>query len=236
MITILFLIPECILILYTKLITALTKLESVFFDHFDYQKLWKTVALMVCFSSFNFNRQTYGIFIVSMPSLIWHKKNSVLVFVSFLLMLVGSLLKIVIGRSPVYFMVLMLLSYNHFYVTNCPNNLCLIDQQSIFLIKTSILVFTLATGCLMRSGNMIKLTFTPKGSSNSGNMNIFPFLLICLLSFNFLIKQKNYRRLRIILTSIGFYCAFFINLQSHKICWNLVSLFYTWHHRNNKWI
>ena len=149
-----------------------------------------------------------------MPNL-WHiyslyalfnlaQKNSVIVFVSFLLMLVGSLLMIVIGRSPVYFIVLMLIAYNHFYVTNCPNNLCLIDQQSIFLIKTSILVFTLAIGCLMRSGNIIKLTFTPKGRSNSGNMNIFPFLLTCLLSFNFLIKQKNYPRLKVILISIGF--------------------------------
>ena len=69
-------IPECILTLYTELITVLFKLRNVFFDNFDYQKLWKTIALMVCFNSFNFSRQIYRIFIVSISSLIWLKKNS----------------------------------------------------------------------------------------------------------------------------------------------------------------
>ena len=50
-------ITECILTLYTEHITALVKLTNVFFDNFDYQKLWKTVALMVCFNSFNSSRK-----------------------------------------------------------------------------------------------------------------------------------------------------------------------------------
>ena len=36
-------IPECILTLYTDLITVLFKLRNVFFDNFDCQKLWKTI-------------------------------------------------------------------------------------------------------------------------------------------------------------------------------------------------
>ena len=38
-----------------------------------------------------------------------------------------SLLKIVITRSPVYVIVLMLILYYHFYVTNYTNNLCSVD-------------------------------------------------------------------------------------------------------------
>ena len=106
-------ISECILKLYTEFITVLVKLKSGFFDSFDYQKLWKTVTLMVCFNSFNFNRLIYRIFMVSMFSLIWLKKISVL-FISFLLMLIcflkkflrlvkQNLLKIIIAWSPVYF-------------------------------------------------------------------------------------------------------------------------------------
>ena len=67
-------IPECILTLYTELITVLFKLRNVFFDNFDYLKLWKTIALMVCLNSFYFSGQTYRIFIVSISSLIWLKK------------------------------------------------------------------------------------------------------------------------------------------------------------------
>ena len=48
-------IAECILMLYTELITALFKLRNVFFDNFDCQKLWKTNALMECLNSFNFS-------------------------------------------------------------------------------------------------------------------------------------------------------------------------------------
>ena len=41
-------IPECILTIYTELIIVLVKLKNGFFDNFDYQNLWETVALMVC--------------------------------------------------------------------------------------------------------------------------------------------------------------------------------------------
>ena len=130
---------------------------------------------MVCFNSFNFSQQIYRIFIVSMFSLNRLKKIPVLLFNSSLLMLIdslktfwrfvkGNLLKIVIARSPGYFIVLMLISYNHFYVTNCTNTYVLLMfqflliaismvLQSIFLIKTLILVFTIAVDCVMMSGN-----------------------------------------------------------------------------------
>ena len=60
----------------------------------------------------------------------------------------------------------MLISYNHFCVTNCTNDLCPVDVsvspnsiingvQSIFFIKTSILVFTIPACCLMRLGNLV---------------------------------------------------------------------------------
>ena len=41
-------IPECILTVYTELIIVLVKLKNGFFDNFDYQNFWETVALMVC--------------------------------------------------------------------------------------------------------------------------------------------------------------------------------------------
>ena len=56
-------IPECILTLYTELITVLAKLKNVLIDNFDYENLWETVALMVCFNSFNFSQLMYSIFI-----------------------------------------------------------------------------------------------------------------------------------------------------------------------------
>ena len=126
-----------------ELITVLFKLWNVFFDNFDYQKLWKTIALMICFNSFNFSRQIYRIFIVSISSLIWLKKIPVLLFISSLLILIDSftkiwrfvkqnLLKIVIAWSPGYFIVLILISYNHFYVTNCTNTLCSVDVSVSF--------------------------------------------------------------------------------------------------------
>ena len=74
--------------------------------------------------------------------------------------------KIIIAWSPVYFIVLILILYYNFYATNC--NLFSVDvsvsvnsnitSQSIFLIKTSALVFTIAAGCLTRLGNIKKLT------------------------------------------------------------------------------
>ena len=52
-------IPECILTLYTELIIILVKPKNGFFDSFDYQNLWETVELMVCFNPFNFIRLIY---------------------------------------------------------------------------------------------------------------------------------------------------------------------------------
>ena len=77
--------------------------------------------------------------------------------------------------------------------------------QSIFLIKTSILVFTTAVDCVMMSGNIKKNNLlTPRGSRNSDNMNILSFVFIFLLFFNLLGKRKNDPHLKIIFTSIAF--------------------------------
>ena len=115
-----------------ELITVLFKLWNVFFDNFDYQKLWKTIALMICFNSFNFSRQIYRIFIVSISLLIWLKKILVILLISSLLMLIDSfkkfwrfvkrnILQIVIAWWQGYFILIMLISYNHFYVNNWTN-------------------------------------------------------------------------------------------------------------------
>ena len=136
-------IPECILTLCTELITVFLKLRNVFFDNFNYQKLWKFIALMVYFDSFIFSGQIYRIFIVSISSLICLKKIPALLFISSLLILIDSfkkfwrfvkrnLLKIVIAQSPGYFIVLMLISYNHYYVNNCTNTLCSVDVSVSF--------------------------------------------------------------------------------------------------------
>ena len=133
-----FVIPKCILTLYTDLITVLFKLINVFW-YFRLPKLWKTIALMECSNSFNFSRQIYRTFIVSIFSLFWLKKFLFFyLLVLFLLMLIDSfknfwrfvkrnLLKAVIARSPGYFIVLMLILYNHGYVTNCTNTLRSVD-------------------------------------------------------------------------------------------------------------
>ena len=182
---------------------------------------------MVCFNSFNFIRQIYRTFIVSKSCLIWLKKISVLLFISFLLMLIDSLKKfwrfvkqnlftIVIARSLVYFIVLMLISYNHFYVTNCTNTLCYVDisvsvesntnSHSINIFDKSFNFSFYNSSRLtheVRKYQKINL-LAPKGSSNSDNMNIQFFFFIFLHSFNILRKQKNDPCLKIIPTSIVF--------------------------------
>ena len=80
--------------------------------------------------------------------------------------------------------------------------------QSMFLIKTSILVFKIAAGFLMMLGN-IKNLLALKGSSYSDNMHILSSFFIFLLSCNFLRKQKNDPRLKIILISTSFLVCIF---------------------------
>ena len=78
--------------------------------------------------------------------------------------------------------------------------------RSIFLIKTYILVFTIAADWLSYGVKKYKKinSLAAKGSRNSDNMNILSFFFIFLLSFNLLRKRKNDPRLKIILTSIAF--------------------------------
>ena len=162
-----------------------------------------------------------------MFSLIWLKKILVLLFISFLLMLIDflkkfwrfvkqNLLKIVIARSPVYFIVLMLILYYHFYVISCTNNLCSVDVSvsvNSNINGPSINIFdknfnftfynSSRVSSEVRKYQKINL-LAPKSNSNSDYMNILPFFFIFLLSFNFLRKRKNDPRLKIILTSIAF--------------------------------
>ena len=94
--------------------------------------------------------------------------------------------------------------------------------QSIFLIKTSILVFRIASGCLMRS-KKYKINLLAKlTSSNFNTMNILSFFLV-FLHFNFFRKQKNDLRLKIIFTHIAFLACIlyrFSKPQSRLSCFN----------------
>ena len=105
-----------------------------------------------------------------------------------------NLLRIILARSPVYFIVLMLILYYHFYVTN----------YNLFSVDVSVSVNNNITGCSIlifdknfnfslynssrlsyevRKYKKINLS-SPKGSGNSDSMNIsssflyFWFLLI----------------------------------------------------------
>ena len=95
--------------------------------------------------------------------------------------------------------------------------------QSIFLIKTSILVFTIASGCLMWS-KKYKINLLAKLiSSNFDNMNILSFFFVFLHSFNFFRKQKNDLRLKIIFTHIAFLVCIlyrFSKPQNRLSCFN----------------
>ena len=100
-----------------------------------------------------------------------------------------------------FLIVFMLISYNHFYITNFTNftSYVLLMFQflliviSIFLIKTLVFNFSFENSSNwpyeVQKYQKINL-LSPKGSSKSGNMNIFSFLFISLLSFNFLGKRK----------------------------------------------
>ena len=146
-----------------------------------------------------------------MFSLIWLKKISVLLFVSFLLMLIDFLkkfwrfvkqnqLKIIIARSPVCFVVLMLILYYHFKVTNCTNNLCSVDVSvsvnsningpSINILdKNFNFSFYKSSRLSYEVRKYKKINFC--SSSNSDNMNILYFFsYFCFLLFFFEKTEK----------------------------------------------
>ena len=113
-----------------------------------------------------------------------------------------NLLKILIARSPGYFIILMLISYNHFYVTNYTNTSCFVDVS--VSVNSSIngpLINIFDKNINFSFYNSSRLSYVvrkyqqnnllgPKGSRDSDNMNILSFFFIFLLSFNFLRKQK----------------------------------------------
>ena len=127
-----------------------------------------------------------------------------------------NLLKVVIARSPGYFIVLMLISYSHFHVTNCSHTLCSVDvsvsvNSNINGPLINIFDKNFNFSCYSHSRlsydarkyQKINL-LAPRGNKNSGNMNILSFFFIFVLSFNLVRKWKNNPRLKIILTSIAF--------------------------------
>ena len=113
-----------------------------------------------------------------------------------------NLLKILIARSPGYFIILMLISYNHFYVTNYTNTSCFVDVS--VSVNSSIsrpLINIFDKNINFSFYNSSRLSYVvrkyqknnllgSKGSRDSDNMNILSFFFIFLLSFNFLRKQK----------------------------------------------
>ena len=163
------------------------------------------------------------------------QKIPVLLFISSLLILIDSfkkfwrfvkrnLLKIVIARSPGYFIVLMLISYNHFYVTNCTNTLCSVDVSvsvnsningpSINIFdKNFNFSFYNSSRLSYEARNLLAST----GRRNSDNMIILSFFFIFLFSFNLLRKRKNDPRLKIIISSIAFLvCIFYRFSKPHN--------------------
>ena len=113
-----------------------------------------------------------------------------------------NLLKILIARSPGYFIILMLISYNHFYVTNYTNTSCFVDVSvSVNSSISGPLINIFDKNINFSFYNSSRLSYVvrkyqqnnllgPKGSRDSDNMNILSFFFIFLLSFNFLRKQK----------------------------------------------
>ena len=113
-----------------------------------------------------------------------------------------NLLKILIARSPSYFIILMLISYNHFYVTNYTNTSCFVDVSvSVNSSISGPLINIFDKNINFSFYNSSRLSYVvrkyqknnllgSKGSRDSDNMNILSFFFIFLLSFNFLRKQK----------------------------------------------
>ena len=113
-----------------------------------------------------------------------------------------NLLKILIARLPGYFIILMLISYNHFYVTNYTNTSCFVDVSvSVNSSISGPLINIFDKNINFSFYNSSRLSYVvrkyqknnllgSKGSRDSDNMNILSFFFIFLLSFNFLRKQK----------------------------------------------
>ena len=156
---------------------------------------------MIFFNSFNFSRLIYMIFIISTFSLIEFKKISVLLFISFLLILIGFLkkfwrlakqsqLKVATAPLSCYFIVSMLISYNHFYASNCTNNFCSDDvlvSVNRNINDPSINIFDKNFDFSFYNSSRLSYEvmkyqkinmLTPKGSSNSHNLNTLSFLHI----------------------------------------------------------
>ena len=113
-----------------------------------------------------------------------------------------NLLKILIARSPGYFIILMLISYNHFYVTNYTNTSCFVDVSvsvnssisgpliNIFDKNINFSFYNSSRWSYVVRKYQKNNLLGSKGSRDSDNMNILSFFFIFLLSFNFLRKQK----------------------------------------------
>ena len=113
----------------------------------------------------------------------------------------SSVTRLVIARSRGCSIVLTLISYNHFYVTNCSNALCSVDVSvsansninghsiNVFDKNFNFSFYNSSRLSYVRKYQKINL-LAPKGSRNSDNMNILPFFFIILLSFKLSRKRK----------------------------------------------
>ena len=124
----------------------------------------------------------------------------------------------------------MLILYYHFYVTNCTNNLYSVDVSVSVSVNSNIngpsinifdKNFNFSFYSSSRSSYEVSKhqkinLLVPKGSSNSDNMNILPFIFVFLLSFNFLRIWKYDPCLQIILTSIALLVCILYRFSKHQ--------------------
>ena len=132
--------------------------------------------------------------------------------------------------TPVYFIVLMLIWHNYFYLTNCTNNLCSVDvsvSDNRNINGPSINIFDKNFNLSFYNSSRLRYEFriyqkinllVPKGSSNSENMNILSFFFKLMLSFNFLRKRKNDPHLWTINANIVFLVCILYRFSKSQTC------------------
>ena len=111
--------------------------------------------------------------------------------------------KLIIARSSIYFIVLMLISYYHFYVSNCTNNLCSVDVSvsvnsnindppiNIFYKNFKFRFYNSSRLSYEVRKYEVRNLLTSDDYCYSDNLSIWTFFFIFLFSFNFIRKRKN---------------------------------------------
>ena len=139
----------------------------------------------------------------------------------------------IITWSLVYFVVLMLISYNHFYYTDYTINLCSVDVSISFnstINGLSINILIIAAGYLVRFRNMKKSTcWCPKVVVILVIRISCFFLLINLFSLNFWANWKMILVSKFFLVVLPFYFVFHGSLKPHD-CHNNPSILTPFHY------